>query len=255
MSVRLMGAVFDLDVAAGEKLVLLAMADHARDDGTGCYPSIELLARKTSQTRRGVQKIMRRLEDAGLIAPSEVSRGGRHRSTEYKLTLWKSAPNCEPRSLFASTLPRTRRRETANQETPNRELGDAKQRTRFARTISNRHEPSENLRPLTRPSPTAACGNLGPDDSEESQRPLGKGKDQKKRAATPQQRRFAFVGRLAKAATEILDRKPDIPDGDLSEELKQWAAKEGIPYFDAWPGAASPIEQAITIASERRKTA
>lgn len=256
MSVRLMGAVFELDVAAGEKLVLLAMADHARDDGSGCYPSIELLARKTSQSRRGVQKIMRRLEDAGLIAPSEVSRGGRHCSTEYKLTLWNSSANSEPRSLFGSTQPRTGRRKTANWETPNREPGDAKQRTTFARTISNRHEPSKNLRPLARPSPSAACGNLGPDSSEESQKPwLGKGKDQRKTAATPQQHRFAIVDRLAKTAAEILDRKPDLPHGDLTEELKQWAALEGIPYFDAWPGAATPIEQAITIASERRKTA
>ena len=58
-----MASVFELDIPASEKLVLLAMADHARDDGTGCYPSIDLLARKTSQTRRGVQKIMRRLEN------------------------------------------------------------------------------------------------------------------------------------------------------------------------------------------------
>lgn len=254
MSVRLMGAVFELDIAASEKLVLLAMADHARDDGTGCYPAIELLARKTSQTRRGVQKIMRRIEDAGLIAPSDVSRGGRHRSTEYKLTLWKSEANSERGSLFASTQPRTPGRLTANLETPNCEPGDAKPRTGFARTVMNRQEPSMNLRPLTRPSPTAACGNLCPGDSEESQKPsLGKGKEGM--GATPQQHRFAIIRRLAEAATEILKRKPDCPHGDLTEELKKWAAKEGVPYFDGWPGAAAPIEQAITIAIERRKTA
>jgi Helix-turn-helix domain len=115
VSVRLMAAVFELDIAASEKLVLLAMADHARDDGTGCYPSIELLARKTSQSRRGVQKIMRRLEEAGLIAPSTVSRGGPRRSTEYKFTL----ANSEPRSLFASTQPRTPVHATANRVRPN----------------------------------------------------------------------------------------------------------------------------------------
>jgi len=112
-----------------------------------------------------------------------------------------------------------------------------------------------NLRPLARPSPPA-CGNLGPDDSEKKQNPwLRKGKSRKETTATPQQRRFAIVARLAKRAVEILDRKPDCSHGDLTEELKQWAANEGIPYFDAWPGAATPIEQAITIASERRKTA
>lgn len=85
MSVRLMAAVFELEIPAREKLVLLAMADHARDDGTGCYPSIGLLARKTSQTRRGVQKIMRRLEEQySLLKPTQLRVGT---STEYRITL------------------------------------------------------------------------------------------------------------------------------------------------------------------------
>src|SRR5579872_2683561 len=61
VSIQLMAKVFQLPIPSTEKLVLLAMADHARDDGTGCYPSIDTLARKSSLTRRGVQKIMRRL--------------------------------------------------------------------------------------------------------------------------------------------------------------------------------------------------
>jgi hypothetical protein len=73
-------------------------------------------------------------------------------------------------------------------------------------------------------------------------------------AAAPQQRRFAIIGRLTDAAVRILNRKPDCELGDLAEELKQWAANNGVPYFDAWPGAATPIQQAITIATERRKT-
>ena len=77
----------------------------------------------------------------------------------------------------------------------------------------------------------------------------------RKATATPQQRRFSIIGRLADAAVEILSRKPDCELGDLAEELKQWAANNGFPYFDAWPGAATPIQQAITIATERRNTA
>jgi hypothetical protein len=119
VSVRLRGLIFELQIPASLKLVLLAMADHARDDGTGCYPSVELLARKTSQSRRGVQKIMRRLEEAGLISPSRVSRGGPRRSTEYKITL----ANSERGSLFASTQPRTPGRLTANASARNSEPG------------------------------------------------------------------------------------------------------------------------------------
>jgi len=67
--------------------------------------------------------------------------------------------------------------------------------------------------------------------------------------------RYLQVGRLADRATELLIEEPNKSPGDLAEELKQWAADNDVPYFDACPGAATPIDQAITIATERRKTA
>jgi Helix-turn-helix domain len=85
MSVKLMGAIFDLAIPPSEKLMLLAMADHARDDGTGCYPAIATLAKKTSLSRRGTQKLIRRLQAAGYIADTgKISRFG---TIEYTLTL------------------------------------------------------------------------------------------------------------------------------------------------------------------------
>jgi hypothetical protein len=80
-----MTAVFDLDISPAEKLVLLAMAHHAHDDGAGCYPAVDTLARKTSLTDRGVQKIMRRLERAGLIELLGSRKGGRASSAEYRV--------------------------------------------------------------------------------------------------------------------------------------------------------------------------
>jgi len=94
-----------------------------------------------------------------------------------------------------------------------------------------------NLRPLTRPS-SVSCG-----------------KSANAKPSTPQQRRFAIIRSLTNAASAILAQKPNCQIGDLTEELKQWAAANGVPYFDAWPGAATPIEQAITNAIERRKSA
>jgi len=135
-----MAAVFELKIPAPEKLVLLAMADHARDDGTGCYPSIDLLARKTSQTRRGVQRIMRRLEDDyGLIKPSHISRG--RRATEYQITL----DNRDPGSLFGrgnrdpgNTQPRPAAPPTATLSTSNRDPGSPE-------SLGTTPEPSLNL--------------------------------------------------------------------------------------------------------------
>jgi hypothetical protein len=84
-----MSRVFELEIPAMEKFVLLAMADHARDDGTGCYPSVTRLARKTSLSERGVQKVIRRLESRRLLASKGKSKGGRGVTVEYDLKLEK----------------------------------------------------------------------------------------------------------------------------------------------------------------------
>jgi hypothetical protein len=82
-----MGAVFDLKIPSTEKLVLLAMADHAREDGTGCYPSINRLAKKTSLSKRGTQKIVHRLVAAGLV--KDTGKISRYQTIEYTITLDK----------------------------------------------------------------------------------------------------------------------------------------------------------------------
>jgi hypothetical protein len=85
MSVRLMIRVFDLDLSSKEKLVLLAMADHASGDGSGCYPSIGTLMKKTSLSRRGVQGAIRSMEGAGFLVRIGKAEGGRRVTTEYSI--------------------------------------------------------------------------------------------------------------------------------------------------------------------------
>ncbi len=70
---------------------------------------------------------------------------------------------------------------------------------------------------------------------------------------TPQQYRFAVISRMSREAEQILHRYPNVALPDLAEDLKRFAAINGLPYFDARPGAASPVQQAITIALERRR--
>jgi hypothetical protein len=102
-----MTAVFKLEIPATQKLVLLAMADHAHNDGTGCYPSVGRLARKTSLSIRGVQTTLRRLEKAGFIVPQGKSKGGSGVTTEYNLTLQQGAAG----ALFAASPPFNRKAE------------------------------------------------------------------------------------------------------------------------------------------------
>jgi hypothetical protein len=75
VSIRYIAAVLDrlTHLTAAETLVLVALADSASDDTRECWPSMATLARRSRLTRRGVQKILRRLESRALI---ETATGG-----------------------------------------------------------------------------------------------------------------------------------------------------------------------------------
>jgi hypothetical protein len=57
--------------------VLLAIAYHAEEDGTGAYPAVATLMKMTNLSRRGVQYALRELEDAGELVtlPQRSPRG------------------------------------------------------------------------------------------------------------------------------------------------------------------------------------
>lgn len=63
-----MSLVWDLDFDPKEKLVLLALADHANDHGGRIYPGMALLSHKTSVPERTLQRIIGGLIDRGVIA-------------------------------------------------------------------------------------------------------------------------------------------------------------------------------------------
>lgn len=76
MSAKHMGAVFDIPagvVSMAERLVLLALADNA-DHKTGvAWPSVGTLAEKCDVSERTVQRSLKGLVEAGLIAVVDVS--------------------------------------------------------------------------------------------------------------------------------------------------------------------------------------
>jgi hypothetical protein len=57
--------------------------------------------------------------------------------------------------------------------------------------------------------------------------------------------RYLRIQKFAKMAVHIMEREPDLCDGDVEEKLKTWAAERDIEYFDALPGANPPIAQAL----------
>src|SRR5215467_268672 len=63
------------------------MAWFANEEGGSIWPSVDTLADRTGLTRRSVQKILRRLENAGAIQAQGSRLGGRQKSTRYRIDL------------------------------------------------------------------------------------------------------------------------------------------------------------------------
>lgn len=100
MSIALMTVVWERpDLDPYERLVMLALADHAGDDGT-CYPSIARLCARTGMKERGVQTVLKRLAARGLV--KVVPNAGRHGANVYVIPS-TPAPDAPP----AHDAPRT----------------------------------------------------------------------------------------------------------------------------------------------------
>jgi hypothetical protein len=95
MSIKIMSRVWEeegLDTL--QTLVLLAMADHAQDDGTNCYPSMARIAFKARCSERQARRIVRSLEKAGFLTTS--TNRGRHQTNEYVIRVPPLKPDNTP---------------------------------------------------------------------------------------------------------------------------------------------------------------
>lgn len=71
MSVRVMSAIWEIPMPPTDKLVMLALADCADEEGR-CWPSIATIARKSGVSERSVQRAIRKAEESRLIQREEV---------------------------------------------------------------------------------------------------------------------------------------------------------------------------------------
>lgn len=113
-----MALVWELDLPPGEKLVLLALADQANDDGRQCWPAVETIAHRSGQGVRTVRRALASLETAGHL--TRQHRDGT--SSQYHVhpcqngTPAKSAPLPKTTSTPAKMAPKpsgTTKREEA----------------------------------------------------------------------------------------------------------------------------------------------
>ena len=103
MSVDATSLVWKMDISAGHKLTLLALADYA-DQEMSCFPSVATLAQKTSQSERTIQRHIADFEEQGLIEKERRNRdSGADSSNRYFLNL--GGDTMTPSPCHHDTLP------------------------------------------------------------------------------------------------------------------------------------------------------
>jgi hypothetical protein len=70
VSIRIMSLAWAVQLPAGDKLVLLALADCANDEGH-CWPGLRSLCEKTGRCKRSLQESLRTLDEGGHITRVE----------------------------------------------------------------------------------------------------------------------------------------------------------------------------------------
>jgi hypothetical protein len=87
MSIRVMASVWDSKIDnQTDLLVLLALADFANDQGIS-WPSLEGLAQKSRSSVRNVQRILKRLELAGVLKVQRMGGGAPGSTNFYHINL------------------------------------------------------------------------------------------------------------------------------------------------------------------------
>lgn len=95
MSVKALSWAFDQPLAGNEKVVLLALADHADENGS-CWPSMRRLAEKACIAERTVRRILITLEEGGFVAVnSQHDPSGRSAPNRYELAMGGRVTNCQ----------------------------------------------------------------------------------------------------------------------------------------------------------------
>lgn len=89
MSAKTTGIIWDLVLPAPQRMVLLAMVDHADHDGGHIYAPIPFIAWKTGYSTRNTARIIQDLIDAELLS---ITKQGLGESNEYQFDLSHGVP-------------------------------------------------------------------------------------------------------------------------------------------------------------------
>ena len=104
MSIKLMAKAWEMPIPSGQKMVLLALCDHANDDGD-CYPSQKKLAKKCSMSSRAISNHIKWLHDCGILESERRQTTNVRKSNRYFISLenYQAANSAHANSAHANS--------------------------------------------------------------------------------------------------------------------------------------------------------
>lgn len=245
MSAELMGRVWKLNLSHAKQLIMLALADHAHDDGTQCYPGVPYLAWKTGYSERNVTRVLGELEfEDKIIESVDGGDGGRRYATEYVLKL----DNGIQKDEFKKKMPRRKG------DNPNSKKGDNSNKKGDKPAQKGDNSPRADIEePSVEPSENHSPNGATADaERQKKQSP----KDFQSRYIATLHERLRDRGLLDQRA--LTKSYKDQLSGELREHLKThdeatlWAAQDQI--VARWKDTRLPLWQAIDDVTKPPKT-
>ena len=99
-----MAKAWEMPIPSGQKMVLLALCDHANDDGE-CYPSQKKLAKKCSMSSRAISNHIKWLHDCGILESERRQTTNVRKSNRYFISLenYQAANSAHANSAHAKS--------------------------------------------------------------------------------------------------------------------------------------------------------
>lgn len=171
-----MGAVFKVALPPSEKVVALAMADHAHDDGTEARMGLDSLAIKCTLSRRQVQRVVKSLLEKKVIDIQRESTPNSPVWYRFILDEHGNLLNLPSRQIVTPSGGHT----GSSGVTPVTQRGD----TGVTQTVKNRHEKKGVPKSSSQPPPVdiseyermrSERSSNGPERARELKKMLGNG--------------------------------------------------------------------------------
>ncbi len=103
-----------------DRIVLVYIADQADDDGTGAYPGIDRIARKTNLPKRTVMRCLDRLETSGALIIHRPTQRGRGHFNSYEVVMTGENPTPSKGDTLTPIPPASSGHEPLHKRVPQR---------------------------------------------------------------------------------------------------------------------------------------